>query len=111
MATLMNSERRVDSPLGGGALQANPVLRKLSHLLRRLPSATSGDERRTVSPKPRSRSISRPQPGDAVRHGAYGQGRVLAHWPDGTLLVRFHRMPRSRLVPPSHLGRLRAGER
>lgn len=41
--------------------------------------------------------------GDLVRHGRYGAGRVQAHWPDGTVLVRFDRVGRNRLVWPSFL--------
>jgi len=41
--------------------------------------------------------------GEAVHHGQFGPGRVTAHWPDGTLQVRFEGAARSRLVWPSFL--------
>jgi hypothetical protein len=41
--------------------------------------------------------------GDAVHHGQFGSGRVMAHWPDGTLLIRFEGGGKSRLVWPSFL--------
>lgn len=44
--------------------------------------------------------------GDAVRHGRFGSGRVQAHWPDGTVQVRFDRAARSRLVWPAFLERV-----
>ena len=44
--------------------------------------------------------------GEAVQHGKFGSGRVMAHWPDGTLLVRFEGMAKSRLVWPSFLDRV-----
>lgn len=43
--------------------------------------------------------------GDPVRHGRYGAGMVKAHWPDGTILVRFDREAKSQLVWPSFLDR------
>lgn len=48
-------------------------------------------------------TTSRPRLGEAVHHSQYGDGQVLAHWPDGTLLVRFHSTAKSRLVWPSFL--------
>jgi hypothetical protein len=44
--------------------------------------------------------------GDAVRHNGFGSGRVMAHWPDGTLLIRFDRETKNRLVWPSLLDRI-----
>jgi hypothetical protein len=41
--------------------------------------------------------------GEAVHHGQFGSGRVMAHWPDGSLLVRFDGAAKSRLVFPSLL--------
>lgn len=41
--------------------------------------------------------------GEAVHHGQFGAGRVMAHWPDGSLLVRFDSAVKSRLVFPSLL--------
>ncbi|NIM93350.1 MAG: hypothetical protein GTO18_06530 [Anaerolineales bacterium] len=36
--------------------------------------------------------------GEAVRHGKFGAGQVLGHWPDGRLLIRFDSEVMSRLV-------------
>ena len=41
--------------------------------------------------------------GQTVHHSRFGTGRVMAHWPDGTLLVRFDGAVKSRLVFPSLL--------
>ena len=49
--------------------------------------------------------------GDAVHHSGYGTGRVMAHWPDGTLLVRFDREVKSQLVWPSLLDRVNGRQR
>jgi hypothetical protein len=38
-----------------------------------------------------------------VHHSRFGTGRVMVHWPDGTLLVRFDGAVKSRLVFPSLL--------
>lgn len=43
--------------------------------------------------------------GEAVRHSRYGVGRVLAHWADGTILVRFDNMAKNQLIWPSFLDR------
>ena len=43
--------------------------------------------------------------GENVRHGRHGTGRVLAHWPDGTVLVRFDDMAKNQLIWPSFLDR------
>ena len=53
---------------------------------------------RTSSGKAHARLL-----GDAVHHDQFGSGRVMAHWPDGTLLVRFDGEVKSRLVWPSLL--------
>lgn len=53
-----------------------------------------------------ARTASGYQLGEPVRHGQFGRGRVVAHWPDGTLLVRFEDMAKSRLVWPSFLDRV-----
>ncbi|MFQ5922506.1 MAG: hypothetical protein ACE5M4_06645 [Anaerolineales bacterium] len=57
-----------------------------------------------------SKASSEPAPsyrlGDAVHHGRFGTGQVMAQWPDGTLLVRFDRAVKSRLVWPSLLDRV-----
>lgn len=111
MTTLSNPETDVDLPLVGSALHAVLTLKNLAHLRQHASPTTSRDDRRTISPRPRARTKSRPQLGGAVLHGTYGPGKVMAHWPDGTLLVRFDRLRKSRLVSPSHLGRFRSGER
>jgi len=49
--------------------------------------------------------------GEVVQHGQFGTGRVMAHWPDGTLLVRFDSMAKSRLVFPSLLDRVNGRRR
>lgn len=41
--------------------------------------------------------------GQTVHHSRFGTGRVMAHWPDGTLLVRFDGADKNRLVFPSLL--------
>ena len=62
-----------------------------------------------------SQAISKTKPGyrlgDAVHHSGFGTGRVMAHWPDGTLLVRFDREVKSQLVWPSLLDRLNGRQR
>ena len=44
--------------------------------------------------------------GEVVQYGQFGTGRVMANWPDGTLLVRFESVVKSRLVSPSLLDRV-----
>jgi hypothetical protein len=41
--------------------------------------------------------------GQIVHHSRFGTGRVVAHWPDGTLLVKFDGAVKNRLVFPSLL--------
>jgi hypothetical protein len=43
--------------------------------------------------------------GENVQHGRFGTGRVMSHWPDGRLLVRFDGAVKSRLIFPSLLNR------
>ncbi len=43
--------------------------------------------------------------GENVRHSRYGTGRVLAHWADGTVLVRFDDLVKNELIWPSFLDR------
>ena len=43
--------------------------------------------------------------GENVRHSRYGTGRVLAHWSDGTVLVRFDNLAKNQLIWPSFLDR------
>lgn len=44
--------------------------------------------------------------GEVVHHGHFGSGRVMALWPDGSLLVRFDDAVKSRLIFPSLLDRV-----
>jgi hypothetical protein len=46
------------------------------------------------------------QLGDAVRHSRHGVGRVLAHWADGTILVRFDNLAQNQLIWPPFLDRV-----
>jgi len=46
------------------------------------------------------------QLGEAVRHSRHGLGRVLAHWADGTILVRFDDLAQNQLIWPSFLDRV-----
>jgi hypothetical protein len=41
--------------------------------------------------------------GQIVHHSRFGTGRVMAHWPDGTLLVKFDGADKNRMVFPSLL--------
>ena len=43
------------------------------------------------------------QLGQIVHHGRFGTGRVMAHWPDGRLQVKFNGADKNRLVFPSLL--------
>ena len=43
--------------------------------------------------------------GENVQHSRYGTGRVLAHWPGGTVLVRFDNLAKNQLIWPSFLDR------
>ena len=43
--------------------------------------------------------------GENVRHSRHGTGRVLAHWADGTVLVRFDDLAKNELIWPSFLDR------
>ena len=58
-----------------------------------------------------SAMTSKPRLGETVRHSRYGKGRVLAHWPDGTLLIRFGNEAKNRLVSPSLLYRMNGQRR
>ena len=49
-------------------------------------------------------NVRRYRLGEEVFHSAYGGGRVLAHWPDGRLLIAFDRSASNQLVFPSMLG-------
>ena len=50
------------------------------------------------------------QLGEAVVHSHHGVGRVLAHWADGTILVRFDSLAQNQLIWPSFLDRV-SGQR
>ena len=63
------------------------------------------------SASPSSRTISGYRLGDAVLHGSFGAGQVMAHWPDGTLVVRFDGETKSRLIWPSLLDRVNSRRR
>ncbi len=41
--------------------------------------------------------------GEKVYHGGFGDGQVLAHWPDGRLLVRFENARKNQLIFPTYL--------
>jgi hypothetical protein len=43
--------------------------------------------------------------GENVRHSRFGTGWVLAHWSDGTVLVRFDNLAKNQLIWPSFLDR------
>ena len=60
---------------------------------------------------PSSLTNSKPRLGEAVRHSRFGDGQVLAHWPDGTLLVRFDNVTKNQLVWPSFLRRANGQQR
>ncbi len=51
------------------------------------------------------------QLGEAVRHSRHGVGRVLAHWADGTILVRFDNLAQNQLIWPSFLDRVNGQRR
>lgn len=55
------------------------------------------------SGKGSSRTALRYRLGQIVHHSRFGTGRVMAHWPDGTLLIKFDRAGGHRLVIPSLL--------
>ncbi len=44
--------------------------------------------------------------GETVRHSRHGVGRVLAHWADGTILVRFDSLAQNQLIWPAFLDRV-----
>lgn len=71
--------------LSGGLAGSNPISR----------------HRSTAS----SRRASDYRLGVKVGHPRFGMGQVLAHWPDGRLLIRFDGAARNRLVWPSLLDR------
>jgi hypothetical protein len=65
----------------------------------------SRTENKMRSINPSSLTKSRPRLGDSVHHSRYGEGHVLAHWPNGTLLVRFDNEANNRMIWPSFLER------
>ncbi len=68
-------------------------------------------ENKMRSNKSSSLTGSKPRLGESVRHSRHGNGEVLAHWPDGTLLVRFDNATKNRLVWPSFLDRVNGQRR
>lgn len=58
------------------------------------------------SSSPSSLTNSKLRLGEAVRHSRFGAGQVLAHWPDGTLLVQFDNAAKNQLIWPSFLSRV-----
>jgi hypothetical protein len=44
--------------------------------------------------------------GEAVNHNQWGNGQIMAHWPDGSLLVKFDGAVKNRLVFPTLLDRV-----
>lgn len=50
-----------------------------------------------------SRKASDYRLGEQVGHAGFGVGQVLAHWPDGRLLIRFDGAAKNRLIWPSLL--------
>lgn len=81
--------------------------RKVTHhtLTTRLASALSAVKRLLERWQPGSpaRGRGRLLLGAEVRHGGYGVGQVVSHWPDGRILVRFERLGENLLVWPSTL--------
>ena len=111
MKTLSNVEMSAE-------LQSNDVthhtlapLRTARRLAELKPAEKSKTENRKGSRKPSSPTESRPRLGKAVSHSRYGRGEVLAHWPGGTLLVRFDNAAKNRLVWPSFLDRVNGHRR
>jgi hypothetical protein len=43
--------------------------------------------------------------GEAVYHGLYGVGQIMAHLPDGRLQIRFDGVRKSRMIFPSLINR------
>jgi hypothetical protein len=68
-------------------------------------SVRSGSEESIRAGKACSGSASGFRLGETVQHGRFGTGRVMSHWPDGRLLVRFDGAVKSRLIFPSLLNR------
>ena len=62
-------------------------------------ASSNGSQGASSAAKPKLRL------GENVRHGRFGTGRVLAHWSDGTVLVRFDDMAKNHLIWPSFLDR------
>ncbi len=58
------------------------------------------------SSKPLFAARSRLRLGEAVRHSKFGSGQVLAHLPEGTLLIRFDNGAMNRPIWPSFLDRV-----
>jgi hypothetical protein len=81
------------------------------HTLTRRNAATRSAENSRVRNTKRSSRSSLPANsklllGEAVRHSRFGAGQVLAHSPDGTVLVRFEGTAKNVPVWPSFLQRV-----
>ena len=61
--------------------------------------------------EPTSAAKSKLRLGEVVRHSRFGRGRVLAHWADGTILVRFDDVANNQLIWPSFLDRVNGHQR
>jgi hypothetical protein len=91
---------------------SKPRLSNITHHTRTQQNANTlsaevpGAKKGTRSNDSSSRANSRLALGEAVRHGRHGNGQVVAHWPNGTVLVRFDGAPKSLLVWPSFLDRV-----
>jgi len=81
-------------------LNGAPRLAKLNTAQRSVTESGMGS--RGASPS----SKTKLQLGEAVRHSRHGLGRVLAHWADGTILVRFDDLAQNQLIWPSFLDRV-----
>jgi hypothetical protein len=66
----------------------------------------SGAKDRKGSGRAPTMPESRLRSGEVVQHGRHGLGQVLAHWPDGRILIRFDDSPKSQLIWPSFLDRV-----
>jgi hypothetical protein len=103
---------RMSVELLSNGLQHHTLLLKTDPRSAELKSA----ERRVTANGKRSRGTSsstktKLQLGEAVRHSGHGVGRVLAHWADGTVLVRFDDLAKNQLVWPSFLDRVNGQQR
>jgi hypothetical protein len=83
---------------------STPTMRLATQLRDYVRSAVRSRTENGISPrKVSSGKAPARRLGDAVHHSQFGSGRVMAHWPDGTFLIRFEDEAKSRLVWPSLL--------